>query len=148
MSTYSDLLRDFSCFRDLSKDQLETISKITDAVCYPPNYVLFEEGEIGDRLFFLISGKVEVLMKIGEDGQARVDTVSSEEIVGCSAMVEPYTYTATERSLTEVEVLEIDIAAMKELMQQDAALGLKLQQHIIEVLTKRILELRLESSAH
>lgn len=145
MPTYPIFLRDFSCFRDLSDDQLKAIVQITNVVCYPPGQILFEEGKPGERLFFLVKGDVEVLYSIGEADQVRVDTVSGEDAVGCSALVEPYTYTATERSLTEVEVLEVDAASLRELMQKDCRLGLSLQQHIIRVLMERILNLRLEA---
>ena len=143
MPTDPTFLRDFSCFRDLSDDQLKAIAQITNAVCYPSGQILFEEGKPGEHLFFLVKGDVEVLYNIGEAGQVHVDTVSGEEVVGCSALVEPYTYTATERSLTEVEVLEVDAASLRELMQKDCQLGLSLQQHIIRVLMERILDLRL-----
>jgi CRP/FNR family cyclic AMP-dependent transcriptional regulator len=143
MPTDSTFLQDFSCFRDLSEKQLKAIAQITDAVCYPPGQVLFEEGKPGERLFFLVKGDVEVLYNIGEAGQVRVDTVSGEEVVGCSALVEPYAYTATERSLTEVEVLEVDATSLRELTQKDCQLGFSLQQHIICVLMERILDLRL-----
>jgi CRP/FNR family cyclic AMP-dependent transcriptional regulator len=147
MPTDPTFLRDFSCFRDLSDDQLKAIAQITNAVCYPPGQVFFEEGKPGEHLFFLVKGEVEVLYTIGEVGQVRVDTVSGEEVVGCSALAEPYTYTATERTLTEVEVLEIDAASLRELMQRDCQLGLSLQQHIIRVLMERILDLRLEAAS-
>ena len=69
--------------------------------------------------------------------------VSGEEVVGCSALVDPYMYTATERSLSEVEVLEIDAVSLRELMQRDCCFGLSLQQHILRVMMDRILHLRL-----
>lgn len=145
MPTDPEYLRDFSCFRNLSDDQVNSLAEITNAVCYPPGYVLFEEGKPGERLFFLVKGDVEVLYNIGEAGQVRVDKVSGKEVVGCSALVDPYTYTATERSLTEVEVLEINVGALRELMENDCRLGLSIQQHIISVLMERVLDLRLES---
>jgi CRP/FNR family transcriptional regulator, cyclic AMP receptor protein len=145
MPTDPIFLRDFSCFRDLSDDQLKAIAQITNAVCYQPGQILFEEGKPGEHLFLLVKGDVEVLYSIGEADQVHVDTVSGEDAVGCSALVEPYTYTATERSLTEVEVLEVDAASLRELMQKDCRLGLSLQQHIIRVLMERILNLRLEA---
>jgi CRP/FNR family cyclic AMP-dependent transcriptional regulator len=144
MPTDPNYLRNFSCFRDLSEEQLKAIAQITDAVCYPPGRILFEEGKPGEHLFFLVKGDVEVFYKIGEAGQVHVDTISGEEAVGCSALVDPYTYTATERSLTEVEVLETDAVSLRELMQKDCRLGLSLQQQIIKVLMRRILNLRLE----
>ena len=143
MPTDPKYLRDFNCFRDLTDDQLGSLAQITNAVCYPPGYTLFEEGKTGDRLFFLIKGEVEVLYNLGETGQVHVDNVLGEEIVGCSALIEPYVYTATERSLTEVEVIEVQIVPLRELMQIDCRLGYKLQQHIMSVLMDRILNLRL-----
>jgi CRP/FNR family transcriptional regulator, cyclic AMP receptor protein len=145
MPTDPNYLRDFSCFRDLSDEQLDAIAQISNAVCYPAGYELFKEGNPGERLFFLLNGKVEVLFEIGEAGQARVDIVSGEEIVGCSVLVEPFVYTATERSLTEVEVLEIDADTLRKMMREDCPLGFAIQQRVINVLMDRIMKFRLES---
>lgn len=145
MPVDSKYLQDFACFRGLSEKQLDAIAQISNVLCYPAGYELFKEGDSGERLFFLLNGKVEVLYKIGEEGQARVDVVSGEEIVGCSALVEPYIYTATERSLTEVEVLEVSADALRKMMQQDCALGFAIQKRVINVLMDRIMNFRLES---
>ncbi len=145
MPTDPKYLQRFSCFHDLSDDQLEAIAEITNAVCYQPGYVLFEEGKPGDRLFFLMKGSVEVFYQIGEAGGVHVDTVKGEEVVGCSALVEPYIYTAAEKTLTEVEVLEIDAVSLRDLMQKDCCLGFLIYRYIIGVLMDRILDLRLET---
>ncbi|MEJ2709719.1 MAG: cyclic nucleotide-binding domain-containing protein [Anaerolineales bacterium] len=142
MPTDPEFLRELSCFRNLSDDQLNSIAEITNAVCYPPDTILFEEGKPGLRLFFLVRGDVEVFHNFGEADQVPVDRVSGEEVVGCSALIEPFTYTATERSMTEVEVLEVDAASLRELMQHDYRLALPIQQHIIRVLMDRVQELR------
>ncbi len=144
MPTDPKYLREFPCFRNLTDQQIDTIAPITTAVCYPAGYKLFEEGKQSDRLFFLISGKVEVIYNIGEAGQVKVDTIFGDEVAGCSGLVPPHTYTATERSLTEVEVLEVDAVALRELMHTDYQFGFSMQEHIISVLMDRILNLRLE----
>lgn len=143
MPTEPSYLREFKCFKDLSDEYLARIAPLTDAVCYLPNQVLMEEGQPGDRILYLLEGDVEVFYALGEAGKVLVDTVSGEEVVGCSALVPPYTYTATERSLTEVVVLEIDAIGLRALMEEDCQLGYLLQKHIIEVLMGRILNLRL-----
>ncbi|MFL7891662.1 MAG: Crp/Fnr family transcriptional regulator [Anaerolineales bacterium] len=146
MPTDPKYLQNFSCFESLSRDQLQAVAEITNAVCYPSGYVLFEEGNPGDRLFFLMKGSVEVFYQIGEETRVNVDTVKGEDIVGCSVLVEPFTYTATEKSLTEVEVLEIDAAGLRNLMQNDRDLGFLIQKYVIDVLMDRILDLRLETA--
>lgn len=142
MATDPNMIKKFSCFRDLSEDQLQGIADISNSVCYSPGYVLFEEGEQGKYLYLLIDGDVEVFFKADETDFNKVDTISSEEMAGCSAMVPPYTYTATEKALSEVEVLEIDINDLRDLIEKDPKLGLKLQQYMIETLNDRILKLR------
>lgn len=120
---------------------MEAIAEISNSICYTKGHVLFNEGDKGDLLYLLIEGDIEVLYETPE-GMDRVDTVSSEEVIGCSAMVPPYVYTATERALTDVEVLEIKISELRELIEIDPQMGIKIQEHIMKILNDRILELR------
>ena len=143
MATDPKYLRNISCFSGLSAEQLEKLARISNALCYPAQHTLFEEGKPGKHLYFLVKGEVEVFYNIGESGQVRVDTVSDEEMVGCAALVEPFTYTATERSLTEVEVLEIDAETLREMMREDCRLGFSIQQSVISLLMDRITNFRL-----
>lgn len=142
MATDPNMIKKFSCFHDLSEAQLQAIADISNSVCYSPGYVLFEEGEQGKYLYLLIDGDVEVFFKADDKDFNKVDTISSEEMAGCSAMVPPHTYTATEKALSEVEVLEIDINDLRDLIGNDPELGLKLQQYMIQTLNDRILKLR------
>ncbi len=143
MSTFPKFLREFACFDDISDEKIEKIAQFSDAVCYPANTLLFREGDVGTKLYFLRSGEVEVLFNIGEEGQVRVDTLSSEDIAGCSAIIEPFQYTASERCLTDVEVLEVDNLALRELMEKDCPLGLIIQKQVIKMMMKRILDYRM-----
>jgi CRP/FNR family transcriptional regulator len=147
MPTDPKYLKMYSCFENLTEEQLGTIAEFTDVVCYLPGQILFEEGLPGECVFFLREGEVEVIFNIEESGQVQVDTVSGQEVVGCSALIEPYIYTATERSLTQVEVLEVNANALRELMHSDCQLGLTLQSQIIKILMERILTLRLKGIA-
>jgi len=142
MSTEPKVLKQFACFESLSDEQVNALAQISNSVCYMKDHVLFEEGEPGKILYLLIDGQVEVYYKDTETGQHRVDTVSSQEAVGCSAFVPPYIYTATEKCLTDVEVLEIEIEEFRDLIQNEPHIGLVLQEHIIKVLNERILALR------
>lgn len=142
MATEPNLIRKFSCFRDMTDEQVQLIAKISNSVCYPSNYVLFKEGEDGKILYLLIDGDVEIFYTTDKDDLHKVDTVSSEEIVGCSAMVPPFVYTATVQALNDVEVLEIGTQELRQLIDQDPQLGLKFQEYLIQILSDRILDLR------
>lgn len=142
MATDPKVISHLSCFKEFSTEQLSKIAKISNSVCYSPGYVLFKAGERGEVFYILIDGKVEVFYENEETGSTKVDTVSSREMVGCAAMVPPYAYTATEKCLTAVEVLEIKTDELRALIKEDPQIGLKIQEHIIETLNDRILHLR------
>ena len=138
-----NLVGNFSCFNNFSEDQKREIAQIANVICYPPDHIIFKEGKPGQNLYFLSKGKIEILFDIDEEGQSHVETISGEEVVGYSALIEPYIYSATMRSLSEIEVLVVDAIALRELMQKDCQFGLMLQQQIIKFLMIRILDLRL-----
>ena len=142
MATDRKLIESFPCFSELSDDQLDAIAQISNSVCYMEDHILFEEGQAGDYLYLLIDGDVEVFYHSPETGEVKVDIVSNDEVVGCAAFVPPYKYTATEKCLSDVEVLEIEIDELQKLIDEDPQIGLKLQQHIIKTLNERILALR------
>lgn len=145
MSTQVEYVKNLTCFKDLSAEDQNAIAKISDAVCYSPGYVLFREGEKAKKLYLIVKGQAEAIFNIGEAGQVRVETLSDDEIAGCSALVEPHLYAATERSITDIEVLEIDIESLKKLFQENNQLGLRIYENMIKIMTRRILELRLAS---
>jgi CRP/FNR family transcriptional regulator len=142
MATDAKLIRKFECFRQLTGEQVEEIAEISNSICYSAGHVLFEEGEKGEILYLLIDGDVDVFYRNPVTGLEKVDTVSSEEVIGCSAMVPPYVYTATEKTRSDVEVLEIKADALRDIIQKDPDIGLKIQEHIIKILNDRILALR------
>jgi len=142
MAVDISLIKKLSCFQGLTKDKLDAISQISNSVCYLPGHILFEQGQKGETLYFLIDGDVEVLFKSAYTDPRRVDMISGAELVGCSAMVPPYTYKATEQCLTEVEVLEIELEALRNLIEKYPQIGLKMQEHVIKILYDRILHFR------
>ena len=142
MATDPKLLNSMACFQDLSDDQVNAIAEISNSVCYMKGHVLFEEGSKGELLYLLIDGDVDIYFKSAESTENKVDTVSSKEVLGCAALVPPHTYAATEKCLSDVEVLEINLTDLQDLIQQDPQIGFILQQHIIKTLNDRILTLR------
>lgn len=143
MPTDSSYVKNFSCFRDLTEEQQQTVADLATAVCYPEGYVLFEEEKPGDHIFLLASGQVEILYQIGESDSVRVDLISGEEILGCCTLVPPHVYTSTARCLTEVEVLKIEGEALRKLMREDCSLGFVIQQEVMQVLLDRVMDFRL-----
>ena len=138
-------LKNFHCFENLTEEQRKVIAEIAEAECFYPDHTLTEENQPGKFLYLLAKGEIEVLYNIGDSGPTRVDQMSAGEIVGCAALILPYQYTSTTISLTEIEVLIIDIKALHRLMAEDCPLGFTIQQHVIALLMDRITNFRLSA---
>ena len=145
MAVEGKYLQQFPMFSDLNDARRANIAQFCEAECFYPGYTLFEDGEPGTNIYILVQGKVEVLFAIGEGGLVRVDQIGIGSVIGCSALVPPYTYTSTTRSLSEIEVLVIDADGLRKLIEEDPALGVSLQQYIIRVLLDRIIDFRLSA---
>jgi CRP-like cAMP-binding protein len=143
MSADPARLKQYECFKDLTDEQRQAVAQFTVVEHFQPGYTLFEEGKEATHLFLLSIGEIEVLYSIGEEGPSRVDKVQSGGIIGCSALIEPYTYTSTTRSLSEVEVMVMDATTLRELMFEDCELGFSIQKDLIRMLLDRIIDLRL-----
>ncbi len=136
-------LTHYACFRPLTDDQRQAIAHLASEVCYYPGDILFREGERGTHLYMLADGEVEVLYSIGVEGPSHVDTAGEGEILGCSALIDPYAHSSTVRCMTEVETLVLDAAALHKLMEEDCGIGYSIQKYIIRMLLDRIIDLRL-----
>jgi len=144
MTVDTRLLRQYPLFGSLSETQLREVAPLCEAECFYPGHTLVEEGQPGTKIFILVKGEVELLFSIGQEGPTRVGLAMTGELIGCPGLVPPYTNTATARSLTEIEVLAIDIADLHKLFEQDCQLAVSIQQHIIQSLLDCIVGLRLE----
>jgi CRP-like cAMP-binding protein len=136
-------LQQYACVLELTEEQRKAIAQFASEECYYPGYTLSEEGKTGTYLYLITKGEIEVLYSIGEEVLTRVDQISSGEIIGCSALIEPYAYTSTTRSLTEIEVLMIDAEALRKLMNEDCPLGFSIQKEIIRILIDQLIDFRL-----
>jgi len=144
MTNKFDLCHDYPLFSELSAEQMRAVVELCREECFYPGYTLFEDGEPATKMYVLVDGEIEVLFTIGEAGMVQVDRVGPGEIFGCSALVPPYVHMSTVHAKTRIEVLELDAVALRELFEDDPRLAVSIQQHVIQCLLARIVDLRLE----
>lgn len=145
MDTDITFLRQYPLFDRLSDDQLHAVLPLASPECFYPGHALFREGEPADKFYVLTEGRVEVLYTIGMEGPTQVDEMGKGDVIGCMALVPPYTYTSTANSLTKVEVLAVNGVGLRELSKQDCWLAMAVQGYIIQCLLDHIMDLRLRA---
>lgn len=148
MNAGFELLHEYPLFSELDEKQMQAVVGVCREECFLPDAILFEEGQAAKEIFVLVEGEVEESFSAGEAVLTSIHPVGPGEIIGCPALVPPYTQTCTARSLTGIEVLAVDTAGLRELFGQDCALAVSIQQYIIKSLLKRISRLRLAGTEY
>jgi CRP-like cAMP-binding protein len=125
-----ELLRRFTFFGGFSDEELKQLAMAGREQAVSAGEVLFSEGSHAGNLYFLVEGEVEILNR-GHGGIEGVALTSlpAGEILGWSAVIEPYIFTATARATRPSRVIVFAGAELEKLIIDD---------HLCSVLMKKI----------
>ena len=92
---------------------------------YADGEAVVREGEIGDCMFALQTGRLEVL-RTGKGGEVRLGTLKAGDVFGEMAIFESEVRSATVRALGEARVLTIDRRTFLRRVHEDPSLAFNL----------------------
>ena len=97
---------------------------------------IVQQGEIGDCMFVVQSGQVEVVQKVDE-GEQRLAVLDTGDFFGEMALFEREVRSATVRALCDARVLKIDKKTLLRRIKEDPLLAVNL----LQTMSHRIREL-------
>ncbi len=100
---------------------------------YTPGQPIVREGEPGDCMYVVQSGKVEVV-KASPDGEQRLRVLVEGDFFGEMSIFEREPRSATVRAVGEARVLKVDKRTLLRRMKEDPTLAF----HILETMSRRI----------
>ncbi len=96
---------------------------------HPMGDIIFSEGEIGNDMFILQSGTVELIKKIG--GETKVlATLEKGDFFGEMSVLEDLPRTATARAKTEVEVVHINGATFDTMLKSNTEIAIRMMRKL------------------
>jgi CRP/FNR family cyclic AMP-dependent transcriptional regulator len=93
----------------------------SDFVVFPPGHVVFNEGDPGDRMYAVIGGAVDIVVR----GQV-IETVEAGGIFGEMALVEDLPRSASAIVKTEAKLVSVDRNRFLFMVQQTPYFSLQL----------------------
>ena len=134
----SNKLGQFSVFSDLSGDQLDKISEITEERSYSRADYIYQSGEKAGHLFVVMQGLVS-LREFGPDDRVGVGFEIREkgDIFGCGSLTPACKYTLTAVCMEETKVLAVDADQLFKLCDIDTGLGYKLMKKVARIYFER-----------
>jgi CRP/FNR family cyclic AMP-dependent transcriptional regulator len=144
-----ELLRRYPFFSSLNDAQQREIATAAEEVVCERGATLFEEGQPVQSLHFLLEGSVDLYYAAGDGPHDRflVCEIGPGEPFGISALIEPYTLTATARAAAPSRILKIDAARLRALCEADCRMGHALMRRVAQVAMERLHYTRLQLAA-
>ena len=141
-------LRSAALFQGLTDEQLKEIWKVGERQTIKTGDPVIKEGDVGDTLFILLDGVVEVsqtlLLKLGRTnvGEKEKTLIRLEghqrPCFGEMSLLEDAERSATVTSLTDSKVLVIGREAFDKLIEKDPHLGSTVLRSIAVIVSSRL----------
>ena len=102
----TNLLSRIPLFADLPENELETLVRSLTVVELKPRDILFREGDVGEHLYVIVDGALEILRAAGTTDELLLNVIGQGEYLGDMALIMPGGQrTATVRARTDATLL-------------------------------------------
>ena len=107
---------------------------------YPKGHVIIQQGEVGDNIYAVQEGELEVVKERKGGGELRVAVLQAGDIFGEMAILQKEERSATVRTLTEARLLTVDKKTFLSRVHEDPSLAF----NIVRMMAKRIRALNMQ----
>ncbi|PKM81568.1 MAG: Crp/Fnr family transcriptional regulator [Firmicutes bacterium HGW-Firmicutes-14] len=134
MQDYSVYLEKIPLFRDLPREDIQAVSRLARVRKYKKNMIIFMEGEPGDAVYFVISGKVKIYM-MTEDGKEQIlHILQHGDLFAEVALIDRGPYPATAEMIEDGQIGMLMNDDVEEFLLTNPELSLKL----LRLMSKRL----------
>lgn len=101
-------------FQGVEPAAAEALAQTLEAVEFPRGHVIFAEGEPGDRLYIIQSGKVKLGRKSPDGRENLLGIFGPSDMFGELSIFDPGPRTSTATTVTEVRAVTMDRPALRQ----------------------------------
>ena len=133
-----EVLKKCDLFSGLSADQLGNVEKICTTEEFEPGAILCQHGALTKKLFVIKDGWVQIYIGVKPLPKCHLQTASTYDVVGWTAMLEPYVYTDTVKAIEETTAFAFDGARLQQLCHKHPDIGYEISLGLLRVIAERL----------
>jgi|GEM_PF-251246 CRP/FNR family transcriptional regulator, cyclic AMP receptor protein len=138
-----DSLIGMSMFDKLSVKDLDAISKHMNLIEVEPGEIVFNEGDPGDYVCFVVKGHLEVIKKAENGQEVALCKLRRNSSIGEMAVIDDFLRSATVRALSTSSLVTLTRKAFNRILGEHPLIGIQILKGISRLLS---LNLRKTSS--
>ncbi|MFI5395908.1 MAG: cyclic nucleotide-binding domain-containing protein [Candidatus Binatia bacterium] len=138
-------LRKAAIFGDLRDAEAERLLAVARPRQCHKGECLFLLGDHADRLYVVLSGKVELTFPLSFGGAVRdvpVESKTPGSSLGWSALVKPHRFTLSARAAETSELAAFLRQDLLRVFESEPRIGYVVMQHVAEVIGRRLLQVQ------
>jgi len=133
--TPENLIQWLPFIKDIPAEEISPLLQAFRPRNFPAGAILFHEGDVGDRLYLVIQGDVEIITFLGKEEERRLSYLKAGDIFGeMSLLVPGRLRNASARTTSPVVLLEMLHSDFETLTLRQPHLGF----HILQEITVRL----------
>jgi CRP-like cAMP-binding protein len=137
-------LSESEVFEELGDDELTMVAQIARQETFEPGARIIAENDEAKDLYIVLQGRVAILIELGDGKQIVVDTVTKNGSFGWSAMVPPYTYTASAKCSEQTKVVAVPGSGLRDLCRGNCRTCYSIMERLATVISARLKDTRLQ----
>lgn len=136
--TITDLLNKIPMFAGLNADELEIIKKYIKPIEIEEGAILFQEGDQGDYVCFVVNGRLEVTKRTITGEDFVLNTLARGQSVGELSIIDKRPRSATVRAKTEATLFTLTRGDFEEIMKNYSEISTKVLKGLSLLLSKKL----------
>ncbi len=138
------VLKRFEVFKGLDDKALAKIADICRERTLGEGHICFKQGNRAIELHLCCSGSVDISVWLREPWgiEVTVHRAKGGELFGWSALVEPYTYTASAKCVERTEEIYIKGSDLVDLFEPNPEMGYIVMKNVSAAVSSRLTETR------
>lgn len=136
------LLRRMKLWDQASEEALRALAAVAHPESYDQHFRLFEDGDAGNKIYFLCSGAVEIYLTNAVDTHISLEVIEGEGFFGEVATLEGKDRTATARATRYMVTLEVYRADLLQVLHAHPDLMIAMYQQTARRLGRTSINLR------
>lgn len=130
----TDVLRRAPLFASLDDEALAALTDEITEVELPRGATLFHEGDPGDRLYFIISGKIKLGRTASDGRENLVAIMGPGELFGEMALFDPSPRSTAATAVSETHLAGLNHDNLKKVIERNPAVS----QQLLQALARRL----------
>jgi len=133
-----EVLKRSDLFRELDDEHLAMVGEVGTQRVFEAGTVIYKQGSAADLIYVIEDGLVGIILEVGPLAQRQVQAAANFESFGWSAMIPPYSRTATVKAIEQTRVVAFDGRELAAFCTTHSEVGFAIMQAVARVIAERL----------